>query len=276
MHWKGFAMSVLESILNINPERIAVTEIFGAIGSPQRTAEFGRMMKAIEENKRVRALVVDIDSPGGGAGASEFMHNAIARVAKKKPVVAAVRGMGASGAYMAACGATRIIAVPMALVGSIGVISMRPMLYDALDRIGVRVNVTKSGRLKDMFSSFREPTPEEEQKEQALMDAVYDRFVTMVAEARSLDAAKAREVATGEVFTAAQAQELGLIDGLGDLDEAIDQARSLAGMTDRKVMYVRPHRSLRDRLLGNVSAATVDAFANALETRLRERQIYLG
>jgi protease-4 len=184
--------------------------------------------------------------------------------------------MGASGAYMAACGATRIIAVPMALVGSIGVISMRPMLYDALDRIGVRVNVTKSGRLKDMFSSFREPTPEEEQKEQALMDAVYDRFVAMVAEARSLDAAKAREVATGEVFTAAQAQELGLIDGLGDLDEAIDQARSLAGMTDRKVMYVRPHRSLRDRLLGNVSAATVDAFANALETRLRERQIYLG
>jgi protease-4 len=276
MHWKGFAMSVLESILNINPERIAVTEIFGAIGSPQRTAEFGRMMKAIEENKRVRALVVDIDSPGGGAGASEFMHNAIARVAKKKPVVAAVRGMGASGAYMAACGATRIIAVPMALVGSIGVISMRPMLYDALDRIGVRVNVTKSGRLKDMFSSFREPTPEEEQKEQALMDAVYDRFVTMVAEARSLDAAKAREVATGEVFTAAQAQELGLIDGLGDLDEAIDQARSLAGMSERKVMYVRPHRSLRDRLLGNVSAATVDAFANALETRLRERQIYLG
>jgi protease-4 len=276
MHWKGFAMSVLESILNINPERIAVTEIFGAIGSPQRTAEFGRMMKAIEENKRVRALVVDIDSPGGGAGASEFMHNAIARVAKKKPVVAAVRGMGASGAYMAACGATRIIAVPMALVGSIGVISMRPMLYDALDRIGVRVNVTKSGRLKDMFSSFREPTPEEEQKEQALMDAVYDRFVAMVAEARSLDAAKAREVATGEVFTAAQAQELGLIDGLGDLDEAIDQARSLAGMSERKVMYVRPHRSLRDRLLGNVSAATVDAFANALETRLRERQIYLG
>jgi protease-4 len=78
-------MSMLERILNINPERIAVTEIFGAIGSPQRTAEFGRMMKAIEQNQRIKAMVVDIDSPGGSAGASEFMHNAIARVAKRKP-----------------------------------------------------------------------------------------------------------------------------------------------------------------------------------------------
>jgi protease-4 len=268
-------MSLLESILNINPERIAVTELFGAIGSPQRTAEYGRMLRAIEENHRIKALVVDIDSPGGSAGASEFLHNAIARVAQRKPVVACVRGMGASGAYMAACGATKIVAVPMALVGSIGVISMRPMLHEALDKIGVRVQVTKSGRLKDMFSSFREPTPEEEQKEQALMDAVYHRFVAMVAEARSLPPDKAREVATGEVFTADQAMEHGLIDELGDLETAIALAQGLAAMPERKVMYVRPHRSLRDRLLGNVSAAAVDALATALETRLRDRQVEL-
>ena len=268
-------MSALETILNINPERIAVAELFGAIGSPQRTAEYGRMLKAIEENKRIRALVVDIDSPGGGAGASEYLHDAIGRVAKQKPVVAWIRAMGASGAYMAACGATRIVAVPMALVGSIGVISMRPMLHEALDKIGVRVQVTKSGRLKDMFSSFREPTPEEEQKEQALMDEVYGRFVSMVATARGLAPDHAREIATGELFSAGQAKERGLIDDLGDLDMAIDLAQSLAGMAERKVMYVRPHRSLRDRLLGNVTAAAVDAFATALETRLRDRQVEL-
>ena len=268
-------MSMLETILNINPERIAVTELFGAIGSPQRTAEYGRMMKAIEENGRIRALVVDIDSPGGGAGASEYLHNAIARVARRKPVVACIRGMGASGAYMAACGATRIIAVPMALVGSIGVISMRPMLHEALDRIGVRVQVTKSGRLKDMFSSFREPTPEEEQKEQALMDSVYARFVDMVAAARRMEPERARELATGELFSADQAKENGLIDDLGDLDTAIDLAQSLAEAPERKVVYVRPHRSLRDRLLNNVSVAAVDAFTNAFEARLRDRQIEL-
>lgn len=268
-------MSALDTILNINPERIAVTELFGAIGSPQRTAEYGRMLKAIEENRRIRAMVVDIDSPGGAAGASEYVHNAIARVAKRKPVVACVRGMGASGAYMAACAATRIVAVPMALVGSIGVISMRPMLHEALDRIGVRMQVTKSGRLKDMFSSFREPTPEEEQKEQALMDSVYGRFVDMVAQARQMDPARARELATGELFTAEQAKDNGLIDDFGDLDMAIDLAQALAEMKDRKVVYVRPHRSLRDRLLTNVSVAAVDAFANAFETRMRDRQVDL-
>jgi len=268
-------MSALDTILNLNPERIAVTELFGAIGSPQRTAEFGRMLKAIEDNKRIRAMVVDIDSPGGAAGASEFLHNAIERVARRKPVVASIRGMGASGAYMAACAATRIVAVPMALVGSIGVISMRPMLHEALDKIGVRVQITKAGHLKDMFSSFREPTPEEREKEQALMDAVYNRFVEMVAQARRLEPARVREVATGEIFSAAQAKELGLVDELGDLEMAIDLAQALAEMPERKVMYVRPHRSLRDRLLGNVSAAAVDAFASALETRLRDRQVDL-
>jgi protease-4 len=261
--------------LNLTPDRIAVTEIFGAIGSPQRTSEFGRMMKAIEENHRFRALVIDIDSPGGAAGASEYLHNAIARVAKEKPVVACVRGMGASGAYMAACAATKIVAVPMALVGSIGVISMRPMLYDALDRIGVRMTVRKSGRLKDMFSSFREPTPEEEEKEQVLIDSVYERFVSMVAAARKLEPEAAREIATGELFTAEQARDRKLIDELGDLDEAIDLAQKLADMPQRKVIYVRPHRSLRDRLLGNVSATAVDALASAVETRLLDRRIEL-
>ena len=129
--------SMLESILNINPERIAVTELFGAIGNPAKTTQYIRMLRAIEENKRIRALVIDIDSPGGSAGPSEYLFSSVRKVAKKKPVVAFVRGMGASGAYMVACGASKIVAVPMALVGSIGVISMRPMLYEALDRLGV-------------------------------------------------------------------------------------------------------------------------------------------
>src|SRR5207249_3005187 len=112
------------------------------------------------ENKRIKALVIDIDSPGGGAGASEYLYRAVARIARQKPVIAFVRGTGASGAYMVAAAATKIIAVPMAVIGSIGVISMRPMLYEMLSKIGVRMEVNKAGRLKDMFSSFREPTPE--------------------------------------------------------------------------------------------------------------------
>ena len=154
-------MSLMQTVLNINPERIAVAELFGSIGNPARTSEYIRMLRAVEENPRIKALVLDIDSPGGAAGPSEYIHRAVAKVAKKKPVIAFVRGMGASGAYLVACAATKTIALPMATVGSIGVISMRPMLYDALERIGIEMRITKTGRLKDMFSSFREPTPEE-------------------------------------------------------------------------------------------------------------------
>jgi protease-4 len=264
---------MLATLLNINPERIAVSELFGAIGSPARTSEYVRMLRAIEENRRIRALVIDIDSPGGGAGASETIYRAISRVAKQKPVVAFISGTGASGAYMAACGATKVVAVPMAIVGSIGVISMRPMLYDLLEKIGVRMEVTKAGRLKDMFSNFREPTPEEREKEQALLDSFYHRFVQLVAEARHIEPDRVRELATGEIYTAEQAKASGLIDELGDLDTAIDLAQSLGGLSERKVTYVKPHRGLRDRLLANSAMGLLEAVAYAFEGRLRERHI---
>lgn len=264
---------MLEQILNINPDRIAVAELFGAIGNPARTTEYIRMLRSIEENHKIRALVIDIDSPGGAAGPSEYIYSSVAKIAKKKPVVAFVRGMGASGAYMVACGATKVIAVPMALVGSIGVISQRPMLYDALEKLGVRMETTKAGRLKDMFSMFREPTPEERQREQTLLNAFYDRFVELVAKERAMPVERARELATGEVFTADEAKRNGLIDDLGDLDTAIDLAQGLAELPERKVTYVKPHRGLRDRLLNNAAMAAVDAVAFAIETRLRQTQI---
>lgn len=268
-------MSMLDNILNINPERIAVTELFGVIGSPEKTTAFVRMLKAIEENKRVRAVVLDIDSPGGGAGASEQLHSSIAKVAKRKPVIAFVRGTAASGGYMAACAANKIISLPMGIVGSIGVISMRPMLYEMLEKLGMRMEVTKSGRLKDMFSNFREPTDEERQKEQALLDSVYDQFVAMVAESRSMPDARVRELATGEIFTAQQAKEHGLIDELGDLDQAIDMAQQMSGLSQRKVSYIRPHRSLRERLLSGTATGVIDSLAWAVEGRLAPGRIDL-
>jgi protease-4 len=266
---------MLAAMLNVNPDRIAVAELFGAIGSPSRTTEYIRMLRAIEENKKIRALVIDIDSPGGAAGPSEYIARSVARIAKTKPVVAFIRGVGASGSYMVACGASKVVAVPMALVGSIGVISMRPMLYDMLEKIGVRMEVTKTGRLKDMFSNFREPTPEEREKEQALLDNVYDRFVDMVAVSRKLSPDRVRELATGELFTAEQAKEHGLIDELGDLDTAIDLAQKLAKLPERKVSYIRPHRGLRDRLLSGTATSLVEAFAFAVEARLQNRRIDL-
>lgn len=264
---------MLQTLLNLNQDRIVVTELFGAIGSPQRTTEYVRMFRAVEENPKIRAMIIDIDSPGGGAGPSEYLFRSVAKVARKKPVIAFVRGTGASGAYMVAAAATKIVAVPMAVVGSIGVISMRPMLYEMLDKIGVRMEITKAGRLKDMFSSFREPTEEERGKEQALLDAFYNRFVEIVSEARGMPPERVRDLATGELFTATQARESGLIDELGDLDTAIDLAQALAELPERKVTFMKPHRGLRDRLMNNVSVGLVDGVAWAIESRLLSRRI---
>ena len=141
----------------LNPERIAVVEVFGALGSAVRTAEFVRIFRALEENDRVRAVVVDIDSPGGSASASDYLHRALARVSARKPVVAFIRGMGASGAYLLSCAATKVVAIPGALVGSIGVISIRPLLYEFMRRYGIGVSITKSGRLKDPDTAMATP-----------------------------------------------------------------------------------------------------------------------
>jgi protease-4 len=183
-------------------------------------------------------VVVDIDSPGGSVSASDYLHRALARVTARKPVVAFIRGMGASGAYLLGCAATRIVAIPSALVGSIGVISIRPLLYDFLGRYGIGVSVTKSGRLKDMWYPFREPTEEEKQKEQALLDEFYEQFVSTVARTRNLDPEKVRSLATGESLAPARPRGL-LVDDLGDLETAIEMAMEL-GKVPRRVATSGP------------------------------------
>ena len=151
-------------VLGIKPraiQNVAVIEMEGPIGQRIKAAEYVKLFRHLEENDNVRAVILDIDSPGGSATASGYMYYAVKALAAKKPVIAFIRGLGASGAYMLAAPATRIVSIPSALIGSIGVISMRPSIYEALDRVGVRMNVTKSDRLKDMGSMFREATEEE-------------------------------------------------------------------------------------------------------------------
>ena len=144
---------------------------------------------------------------------------------------------------------------------------MRPSIYEALDKVGVRMNVTKSDRLKDMGSMFREATEEEKIKEQDLVDDLYDQFLDIVAEGRGMDKARVKEVATGEVYTARKCKDLGLVDELGDLERAIDLAAELAN-APRRPVWMKPKRSLREVLSGMMATSFVDAFATRLEERL--------
>ena len=181
---------------------VAIVEIHGIIGNHVKIPEFSRLIDSVAGNQRLKALLLDIDSPGGSATGSEVLYRAIQRVAEEKPVYAYVRGMGASGGYYLACAASKVYALPTALVGSIGVIYLRPVLEQLLSKVGVDFSVYKSGEFKDMTGFWRSPTDRESEKFQELINEIFDNFVTVVAEGRSLDEAKVREIATGEIMTA--------------------------------------------------------------------------
>lgn len=225
---------------------IAVIEMHGVIGTAIKEPEYSRLLENARNNRKIGAVVLDIDSPGGSATASDLLYENVRRVAERKPVVAYIRGLGASGGYYIACGASTIMASRAALVGSIGVIYLRPILQQLFGKLGVEFSVFKAGRLKDMTGFWRMPTDEESDKFQGLIGEMYDLFVSVVTDNRRLTDEQVRELATGEVYTARQAQETGLIDGQGGYDDAIAEAMRLSGAR-RRIRHYRPKRSFMAR-----------------------------
>jgi protease IV len=229
--------------------RIAVVQIRGAIGGAARTDDLIQTIGQARRSTRIRAVLLEIDSPGGTAIASEQLYVAVRRLAARKPVVAWIKGVGASGAYFLACAATRTLAFPSALVGSIGVISIRPVVVDALRRAGARVMVTKTGEFKDLGAPWREPTAEDEARERELVDAIFRRFTGAVRAARGYDDDALARVTTGEVWLGTQAMELGLIDGLADdEDTALESAQDLAALPHHRTVRIGGRRTILQRL----------------------------
>ena len=235
---------------------IGVVELFGPIGVGVRVPTYSRILDGLRKDRRFKAVIVEVDSPGGTAAGSELLYRGLARVAQEKPVVAYIRGTGASGAYYIACAAHKIVSIPSALVGSIGVIYVRPILEQMLQKLGISFSVYTGGRLKDMTGFWRSPSSEEEAKFRGLIQEIYDIFVGVVAASRGLDREAVEELATGEVFTGAGAKDRGLVDEMGDFDTALDIAADL-GRVRRKPSWVRPPRPVMDRLVGRMGGPLV-------------------
>ena len=247
-------------------------EISGTIGMQVRGPEMVRTIKALREDHRVEAVVVEIDSGGGSAPVSDMIFRALQRLGKKKPVVAFVGSSALSGGYLIACAAQKIVAMPTSLVGSIGVIFTRPVFEELMAKVGVKMVMTHEGKLKAMFQPWREPTPEEQEKIQDLTAEYYEWFVNSVAASRDLDVKKVREVATGEMFSAVRGKEAGLVDELGDFERALDLAKELAGATEMpRIQWVRPRRTLLERVLARGSTAMARALLWEAEERAQPR-----
>jgi protease-4 len=203
----------------------------------------------------VKAVVLRIDSPGGSVVSSNEIYKLLKDFSK--PVVVSMGETAASGGYYIACASRWIVANPDTLTGSIGVISELPNAEELLKKIGVQIVVIKSGANKDMGSYARPMTDDEKKLWQAVIDQAYDGFVKTVSEGRNLPEDKVRQIADGRVYTGTQAKDLGLVDQLGYLDDAVSKAGELGGISGkpRVVEYV-PRPTLFELLTSMSSRAS--------------------
>jgi protease-4 len=199
-----------------------------------------RALREAADDESMKAIIFRIDSPGGSALASDVVWQAVQDARKKKPVVASMSDLAASGGYYVACGADAIVAQPATLTGSIGVFVLRPMVSGLLEKLGIGFESLQRGRHADMLLSTREMSPESRARMQAEVRSVYDQFVGRVAAGRSLDAARVDELGRGRVWTGAQAKEVGLVDELGGLRKAVEIAKAKAGIEGEVALMPYP------------------------------------
>jgi protease IV len=223
-------------------EKIAVVEVTGVIATSSKTIE---QLQDFRDNDTVKAIVLRVDSPGGGVGPSQEIHDVVQQVSSIKPVVVSMGSAAASGGYYISAPADLIVANPGTITGSIGVIMEFTNIQDLFEKIGLRSQVVKSGQHKDIGSPVRPMTAEDRQILQALIDDVHSQFIEAVAEGRELDPDVVRNLADGRIFTGRQARELGLVDDLGGLQEAIRKAAEMVGIEGEPTIVYPPREKPR-------------------------------
>jgi protease-4 len=248
-------------------------EILGEIDDSDDIVD---QIERLDRDASVKAVVVRLDSPGGGVAASQEIYEALRKLHDdKKPVVASFAGVAASGAYYVACAADSIVSNPGTLTGSIGVIMSFPNTEELFRKVGLHFEVIKTGKYKDVGSMWRPMTPEERELLQNVLSNVYDQFVDAIVDGRGMEREDILPYADGRVFSGDQALEYGFVDRLGDLDDAIDMAAKLGGIRGEPTI-VRKERhkvgllDLLDEKMNQVGeAAGFSSKGPRLEYRLR-------
>ncbi len=218
---------------------------------PSMIQEVVSQLKQAEKDKAIKAIILKIDSPGGTVTASDILYHEIIAFKKRTGVklVAAMMDVAASGGYYIALPADFIMAHPTTITGSIGVIFMQPKVNSLMEKIGVGLDINKSGKNKDMGSPFRNTTDEERKLFQDLTDELGKRFINLVSINRKLEKNQLVEISTARIYLAPKALELGLIDKIGYLDDAISETKKLAGLSqDARIVIYRRTQYPNDNL----------------------------
>ena len=249
--------------------KIGVIPIEGAILDSQAiTEQLGRFRK----DKGIKAIILRINSPGGAVGPTQEIYREVLRTMETKKVVASLGGVAASGGYYIAAAAKQIVANPGTITGSIGVIMEFVRFEELLNKIGIKLEVLKSGEFKDIGSPHRELTARDKELISALIADIQKQFVEAVASGRNLSIEKTREIADGRIFSGAQAKELGLVDVLGNFQDAVELAKNMATIRG-DVTLVYPKKSkldLWDLFLGS-AADSIAKRIQGMKTRVEYR-----
>jgi len=231
-------------------ERVALVRVEGVILESSDVIE---ELKEYSNSPWVRAIVLRIESPGGGVAPAQEIYEEIKKIKEKKKVVVSMGSVAASGGYYISSPAHKIVANPGTLTGSIGVIMEIPNFEGLMKKIGVKTEVIKSGRHKDIVSIFKSMTPEERKIIQDVLDDVHSQFIKAVAEGRNIKVEEVRRLADGRIFTGKKAKDLGLVDELGNLEDAIRLAGEISGIKgEPRVVSKKKRFSLLDIVRGDL------------------------
>ena len=260
--------AILPELLEAGKEGVAIVRVEGPILDSYQTVE---ELQAFADDPLVKAIVIRIDSPGGGVAPSQEIYNAVNRVRREhnKTVIASMGTVAASGGYYIAVATDRILANPGTLTGSIGVIMQMANFQELLEKIGIKSVVVKTGKFKDLGSPFRPMEEEERQLLESVMNDTLSQFIEAVADGRSMDAAEVEQLADGRVFTGRQAKSVLLIDEIGDLHDAIKLAGELGGIegSPRVLETTKPfsfQEFLESTFLGGIRSLAPSKFSSPL------------
>ena len=216
-------------------EKIGIIYVKGMIIDSKNVTD---QINRYAEDGRIKAVVIRVDSPGGGVAASQEIYDAVLALKKRKKVIVSMGSVAASGGYYIACGADKILANPGTVTGSIGAIMHFTNLEGTLKKVGLKSSAVKSGRYKDIGSPFRNMSADEKGLLQGVIDDIYDQFLEVVSTSRNIPKDQLKRIADGRIFTGRQALKLGLVDSLGDQEAAIKLAAKIAGLKGKpEVIY---------------------------------------
>jgi protease-4 len=251
-------ISLILTLTNKVPlgEKVALVRITGVILDSTDVIE---ELKKYSKDNSIKAIVIRVDSPGGGVAPSQEIYEEILKIKEKKKIVVSMGSVAASGGYYISSPADKIVANAGTLTGSIGVIMEIPNVSGLMEKIGVKTQVIKSGKHKDIASVFKSLSPEDKLILQAVLDDVHDQFIQAVSDARGMKFEDIKKLSDGRIFTGRMAKKLGLVDELGNLQDAIMLAGKLTGIKgEPDVVYKKEKYGFLDMLRGELPGKLIN------------------